>query len=136
MTSSARERIEGGTVVALRPAVFHNQVFFPRPSGLAHSLERGPKRIGLRRCATDDLDCYVRLCVLVLRAEHGKAPFASHLQLAFDLVQEAPVCAIGDDLLRTAFDHAQLMHPQRIEAHRVFGIVFPPPVVRQLANHL
>jgi hypothetical protein len=31
------------------------------------------------------------------------------LQLAFELVEEAPVCAIGDDLLGTAFDRAQLV---------------------------
>jgi hypothetical protein len=41
---------------------------------------------------------------------------ASRLQFALDLVQEAPVCAIGDDLLRAALDHAQLVQPQRIEA--------------------
>jgi hypothetical protein len=40
----------------------------------------------------------------------------SRLQLAFELVQEAPIRAIRNDLLRTVFYHAQFVQPQRIEA--------------------
>src|SRR5947208_2776015 len=58
------------------------------------------------------------------------------LQLAFDLVQKAPVGAVSDDLLRTAFDHAELVHPQRVKANRVFGVVFPPGAVGVLGQCL
>jgi hypothetical protein len=35
----------------------------------------------------------------------------SRLQLAFDLVQKAPVRAIGNDLLRGALDRAEIVQP-------------------------
>src|SRR6516162_7692273 len=37
--------------------------------------------------------------------------FRSRLQLAFDLVQKAPVRAIGNDLLRRALDRTQIVQP-------------------------
>ena len=40
----------------------------------------------------------------------------SRLELAFDLVEKAPIRALDDNLLWGRFDHAQLMQPQRIEA--------------------
>jgi hypothetical protein len=36
------------------------------------------------------------------------------LQLAFDLVKEAPIGAFGYDLLRRGCDQSRLAHPQRI----------------------
>ena len=54
---------------------------------------------------------------------------SSRLQLAFELVQEAPVRAVGDDLLGRRLDHPGLMHPKSIEADRVLGVVFPPFVI-------
>src|SRR5215467_1519357 len=57
----------------------------------------------------------------------------SRLQLAFELVEEAPVRAIGDDLLRARLDKADIMHAQRIESHGILGVVFPPFVVGKLA---
>src|SRR5271155_392702 len=60
----------------------------------------------------------------------------SRLQLAFELVQEAPIGVFGDDLLRRRFDKAHIAQAQRIEADRVLGIVFPPSVVRDVTERL
>src|SRR5712664_2519593 len=60
----------------------------------------------------------------------------SRLQLAFELVQETPIGAVGDDLLRARFDQTDLAQAQRVEAHGVLGVVLPPFVVRQLAEGL
>jgi len=38
-------------------------------------------------------------------------PSGSRLQLMFDLVQKAPVRAIGNDLLRRALDRAEIVQP-------------------------
>src|SRR5712692_6317014 len=59
-------------------------------------------------------------------------PFSSF----FQLVQEAPVGALGDDLLRARLDHPAFAHPQRVEAHRVLGIVLAPLAERDLLEHL
>src|SRR4029077_11624081 len=44
-----------------------------------------------------------RVCVVDI----GSLPLLqrSRLQLAFELVEEAPICAVGDDLLRARLDH-------------------------------
>src|SRR5438876_558197 len=60
----------------------------------------------------------------------------SRLQLAFELVEEALIRAVGNDLLRTAFDRAQLMQPQRIEAYRVLRVELPPGAVEVLVQGL
>src|SRR5467141_3238350 len=60
----------------------------------------------------------------------------SRLQLAFELVQEAPIGVVGDDLLRARFDKAHVAQAQCIEADRVLGVVVPPFVVRVLAQGL
>src|SRR5215510_11592433 len=39
------------------------------------------------------------------------------LQLLLQLIEEAPVGALGDELLRAALDHASLVQAQSIEAH-------------------
>src|SRR4029077_1844536 len=39
----------------------------------------------------------------------------SRLQLAFELVQETPIGAVGDDLVRARLDHAGLVQAQRIK---------------------
>src|SRR6516164_10684181 len=64
------------------------------------------------------------------------SPWSSRLQLAFQLVEKAPICAIVDDLLRARFDHAGFVQAQRVESEGVLVIVFAPPVVRQLAQCL
>src|SRR5262245_47200320 len=51
------------------------------------------------------------------------------LQLSLQLVEEAPVGTLSEDLLRGGLDEARLAKPERIEAHRVVGIVlFPLPI--------
>src|ERR1700736_3020878 len=60
----------------------------------------------------------------------------SRLQLAFELVQEAPIGAVRDDLLRARLDEAGFVQAQGIESDRVLGVVLPPFVVRQPAESL
>src|SRR5215472_5794337 len=60
----------------------------------------------------------------------------SRLELAFQLVQEAPVRAFGDDLVGARLDKASVVQTQRIKAQGVFGVVFAPFVVRKLADAL
>src|SRR6516162_2427369 len=57
----------------------------------------------------------------------------SRLQLAFDLVQKAPISAVGNDLLRARPYKADIMHAQRIESYGILGVVFSPFVVGKLA---
>src|SRR5215831_13298613 len=58
------------------------------------------------------------------------------LQLAFELVEKSPIRVLGDDLVRKGFDHARFVQPQSIVSHCVLGIIFPPFVVRDLAQRL
>src|SRR4029434_8381884 len=58
------------------------------------------------------------------------------LQLLLECVEEAPVGALGDDLLGRALDQADLVQAQRIEAHRVLGIILPPAIIRELLHPL
>src|SRR5215471_13198811 len=51
---------------------------------------------------------------------------SSSLQLAFDLVQKAPIGAVGDNLLRARLDEAHFLQPQCVEPDSIFGIVFAP----------
>src|SRR5208282_5594203 len=60
----------------------------------------------------------------------------SRLQLAFELVEKAPVGALGDDLLRVGFDETQFMQPKGVVPDRVLGVVFPPFVVGDIAQRL
>jgi hypothetical protein len=54
-------------------------------------------------------------------------PSPLSLQFLLELVEEAPVSPLGNKLLRTAFDHPELMQAQGIEAHGVLGVVLAPP---------
>src|SRR6516164_10332460 len=69
---------------------------------------------------------------------HLKSRTARHsgLQLAFELVQELPIGAVGNDLLRVRFDEARFIQSQGVKADRVLGVVLAPFVVRQLTKHL
>src|SRR5437016_805689 len=58
------------------------------------------------------------------------------LQLPLQLVQEAPVGALRDDLLRAGFDHLGFVKSKGVEAHRVFRIVLPPDVIANLLHRL
>src|SRR5690242_6177651 len=50
----------------------------------------------------------------------------SRLQLLLQLVQEAPVRSIADDLVRRGPDHPNLLQQQAVEADGVFGVVLAP----------
>src|SRR6516165_7008890 len=54
----------------------------------------------------------------------------SRLQLAFELVEEAPIRAVGNNLVGARLDHTSFVQPQRIEPKCIFGIVLAPFVVR------
>src|SRR6267143_2872210 len=74
-----------------------------------------------------------RVCIIAI----GYLPFwRSRLQLALELVQKAPIRAVGDYLLRARLDEADFVKPQGIIADRVLGIVFAPFVVRNLVQRL
>src|SRR6516162_18741 len=53
----------------------------------------------------------------------------SRLQLAFQLIEKAPIGAVGDDFLRGRLDEPGVTHAQRVEADCVLRVVFPPSVV-------
>src|SRR6516225_10365308 len=50
-------------------------------------------------------------------------------QLAFELVENAPVGAVGGDLLRGRLAELGITHAQRVEPDRILRVVFPPSVV-------
>src|SRR3990170_4842958 len=58
------------------------------------------------------------------------------LQLLLQLVEKAPVGALGDDLLRAALDHPGLVQAEGVEAHRILGLVFPPIAVGDFSHGL
>src|SRR4051794_23014713 len=74
--------------------------------------------------ATDVATKSRRLCIMAI-ADLLVAR-RSHLQLAFQLVQEAPVGSVSDDLLRARLDQARVLHAQCVEPQRVFCVEIPP----------
>ena len=58
------------------------------------------------------------------------------LQLAFELVEEAPIRAIGENPLWVSLDEAELMEPQRVKPHAVLGAIVPPAAVGVLVQGL
>src|SRR6266581_2969579 len=59
-----------------------------------------------------------------------------YLQLLLQLVEGAPVRAPGENLLRACLDHSRLVESERVKAHRVGRVVFPPPGVGNLLEGL
>src|SRR2546427_5237884 len=53
-----------------------------------------------------------------------------------ELVQEAPVGALGDDLLGTGLDHPGLVKAEGIETNRVLRVIVAPLRVGQLLHRL
>ena len=53
-----------------------------------------------------------------------------------ELVEEAPVGALGEDLRGAGLDHADLVQPQRVEPHRILRVELAPARVRQLGQRL
>src|SRR5215468_11263621 len=58
------------------------------------------------------------------------------LQLALQLIKEAPIRVLGNKLARVRLDQPRLVQPQRIEAERVLRVVLTPNVVADLAQIL
>src|SRR6516165_7385597 len=81
-----------------------------------------------------------RLCVMCMRTSLESSARAiapsSSLELALELVEEAPVGCVGDHFVGREFDHAGFAQPQRIEANRILGIIVTPFVVRDLLQRL
>src|SRR6516162_8257816 len=66
----------------------------------------------------------------------ARLPLGSRLELASELVQKAPVGAVGDDLLRGRFHKARLVEPKSIKPDRILGIVLRPFVVAVFPERL
>src|SRR5215831_3965923 len=64
----------------------------------------------------------------------GASPLA--LQLLLQLIEEAPIGTLRNDLLGTTFNHSSLMQAQGVEAHGIFGIILAPPVVGNVLHRL
>src|SRR5262249_15497084 len=60
----------------------------------------------------------------------------SCFQLALELVPEAPIRAIGEDLVRTGLDHARVVQAKRVEAYRILRIVVAPLRVGDFSHRL
>src|SRR5439155_26133163 len=58
------------------------------------------------------------------------------LQLLLEFLEETPVSALSDELLRAALDHSDLVEAQGIEAHTILRIVFTPLIVGDLLHGL
>src|SRR5215470_6612123 len=65
-----------------------------------------------------------------------QAPPPLALQLLLQLVEEAPVSPLSDELLGGALDHPRLVQAQGIEADRILGVVLAPLPIRKLLNGL
>src|SRR2546427_5149937 len=57
-------------------------------------------------------------------------------QLFLELVEDAPVGALHNDLLWTRFDHPGLVETEGVEADRILRVVLSPLGVRELLNEL
>ena len=56
------------------------------------------------------------------------------LQLAFEGVEDLPVGALIENLLRRGPHHSDLAKTQRVKPHRVRGVVLPPLRIRQVVK--
>src|SRR5215472_86356 len=110
-------------------------IFFAKRTLVVSSAPSAASTGGARRrpaaLAIDKVDRNRRLVCLV-----GITNASLRLQLAFELVEKAPIGSIGDDLLRARFNETRLAHPQRVEPQRVLGVVFAPFVVGVVVQRL
>src|SRR5262249_22303669 len=77
-----------------------------------------------------------RLWVVCMVAHPFCLGCASAFQLALELIEEPPVGALGDDLLRARLHDAALVQAQSVEADGVFVVVVAPLVVGYLFERL
>src|SRR5262249_60747156 len=66
----------------------------------------------------------------------GMRVSGSCFQFALELVPEAPIRAIGEDLVRTGLDHAGIAQSKRIETYGVLRVVVAPFRVRNFSDRL
>ena len=78
----------------------------------------------------------LRLCFVRHRSEVGPTEGKLALQLLLQLVKEAPVSALRDELLRCRLDEPDFMQAQSEKAHRVFRVVLAPLAIRNLLHRL
>src|SRR6516162_10730021 len=57
-------------------------------------------------------------------------------QLAFELVEEAPIRGVANYLVRARFDQTSLVQAQRVKPDRVLRIVFAPFVIGKFVQRL
>src|SRR5687768_13410038 len=69
--------------------------------------------------------CTTFISSLQFRSIRARAA-CSRLEFALQLVEEAPVSAVGDEGVRARFDHADLVEPQREEPQRILGVELAP----------
>src|SRR6266446_6840866 len=58
------------------------------------------------------------------------------LQFLFQLIQETPIGALRNELLRVGLDHSHLVQPQSMKTYGVFGVGLPPAFVIEASKHL
>src|SRR6266508_6979950 len=63
-------------------------------------------------------------------------PLSLFLQFLLQLVEEAPVGALGEYFLGGAFDHTNLVQAQGVEAHCIRGVVLAPASIGDLLHRL
>src|SRR5215468_1965490 len=66
----------------------------------------------------------------------GVSATALSFQLLFQLVEEAPIGALGDDFLWARLDHARFVEAESVEPYRGLVVVLPPLGVRDLPHGL
>src|SRR5262245_4447191 len=69
-----------------------------------------------------------------LPSYHPLSTLPLHLLLEF--LEETPIRALGNDLLRTALDHSHLVEAQGVEADGVFRVVLTPASIGNLPKGL
>src|SRR5688572_28377465 len=65
-----------------------------------------------------------------------RAPPSLSLQFLLQFIEEAPVRALGDELLGAAFDHPGFVQAQVVKAHGILGVILAPLAVGNLLHGL
>src|SRR4029434_2691174 len=58
------------------------------------------------------------------------------LQFLLQLLEEAPVGPLSDELLRARLDHADLVEAEGVKAYSILGVVLPPRDIGDLLQGL
>src|SRR5712691_6756608 len=73
---------------------------------------------------------------LLLPCPSPQSPPPLSLHLPLQLVEEAPVAALGTDLLRADLNHPHLVEAEGVEAHGILMVVLAPLVVGDLLQRM